>query len=330
MNTRLLIIIVIVMMTTISFVTYAMLDWHSDSALHNSFDADTSPKPGDKYYIEPERLTRLVAVEQDLRGKIAQLHQKNPLTAYGVNLDHATKKIIVIVETEQFNSEIEEIISQYPDDIPIVFYNSKIELQDEFESDESPTIYIMTENGDDKLNPHQVVINLEQTNVVTFVNNSPDPVRIQEVGENKISNIPKTAWHTKTIESGKDLTMQFNSTGYYEFNVKKITDFLEGYFEHHATGDVVVLSDDTNSLPVDVRAKMAQSIVTSYFGEHPALHGVGSGGAPGTGVSITLNEKELDLREDAESYYYELYRNLIPFDVPITIKFSAPPRLLTG
>lgn len=191
-------------------------------------------------------------------------------------------------------------------------------------------INIITEDGDDKLNPHQVVIDLEQTNVVTFVNNSPDPVRIQEVGENKIINIPKTAWHTKTIESGENLTMQFNSTGYYEFNVKKITDFLEGYFEHHATGDIVVLSNDTNSLPVDVRAKMAQSIVSSYFHEHPALHGVGSGGAPGTGVSISINEKELELREDAESYYYELYRNLIPFDVPITIEFSAPPRLLTG
>ena len=314
------------MMATIPFVTYAILEWHSNSVLQDSFDTDTSPKPGDKYYIDPERLVQLVAVEQDLRSKITQLHQ-NSLTTYGVNLDYETKKIMVIVETEQFNSEIEEIISQYPDDIPILFYNSKIELQDEFEPDESPVIYIITENGDDKLNPHQVVIDLEQTNVVTFVNDSPDPVRIQEVGENKITNIPKTAWHTKTIESGEDLTMQFNSTGYYEFNVKKITDFLEGYFEHHATGDIVVLSNSTNSLPVDVRANMAQSIVTGYFGKHPALHGVGSGGAPGTGVSITLNEKELELHEDAELYYYELYRNLIPFDVPITIEFGEPIKL---
>ena len=136
MKTKLLIIIGIIMMTTIPFVTYAMLDWYSDSVLPDSFDIDTSPKPGDKYYIEPERLTQLVAVGQDLRDKITQLHQKSPLTAYGVNLDYATKKIIVIVETEQFNSEIEQIISEYPNDIPIVFYNSKIELQDEFEPEE--------------------------------------------------------------------------------------------------------------------------------------------------------------------------------------------------
>lgn len=100
------------------------------------FEPDTlskieqSPKPGDKYYIEPERKAQLEAVELDLRNKIQQFHQKNPLSSFAVNLDHHTKEIIVIVENEQFNSEIEEMISQYPDDIPIVFSNGKIVLDD--------------------------------------------------------------------------------------------------------------------------------------------------------------------------------------------------------
>jgi len=139
MKTRLLIIIGIVMITTIPFVTYAMLDWYSDSVLQNSFDIDTSPKPGDKYYIESERRAELVAVEQDLRSKISQLHQNYPLGGYAVNLDHLTKEIIVIVETEQFNSEIEYMISQYPDDIPIVFSSGKFGFIDEFEPELIPS-----------------------------------------------------------------------------------------------------------------------------------------------------------------------------------------------
>lgn len=127
------------MMTTIPFVTYAMLDWYSDSVLQNSFDIDTSPKPGDKYYIEPERRAELVAVEQDLRSKIRQLHQNYPLGSYAVNLDHLTKEIIVIVETEQFNVEIEEMISQYPDDITIVFSSGKFGFIDEFEPELIPS-----------------------------------------------------------------------------------------------------------------------------------------------------------------------------------------------
>ncbi len=144
MKTRLLIIIGVTMMVTIPFVTYSVLDWYDvyyGFTTDGSSDIDNTPKPGYKYYIEPKRKTHLEAAEQDLRSKISQLHQKSPWTAYAVNLDHATKKIVVIVETEQFNPEIEEIISQYPDDIPIVFYNSKIELQDEIRLFEHGKIY---------------------------------------------------------------------------------------------------------------------------------------------------------------------------------------------
>jgi len=39
-----------------------------------------------------------------------------------------------------------------------------------------------------------------------------------------------------------------------------------------------------------------------------------------------INEKELDKYENAKSHYYEKYSEMIPFDVPITIEFSAPIR----
>ena len=165
---------------------------------------------------------------------------------------------------------------------------------------ESPIIYIVTEDGDDKVYPNGVMIDFEKTNSVVFVNNSPNSVRIQEVGENKIIDIPKAAWRTKVITSGEEIAIQFNSTGHFEFNVKKMTDFLPSYLEHHATGEIVVLSNDTDSLPVEIRAKMAQSMISGYFNKHPALIGVGSGGEP-AGLSIHINKKELELREDAES-----------------------------
>ena len=86
-------------------------------------DYEIPPKIGDKYYIEPTRKAQLEAVELDLRNKILQFSQKNPLGSFSVNLDHITKEIVVITENEQFNSEIEEIISQYPEDVSIVFSN---------------------------------------------------------------------------------------------------------------------------------------------------------------------------------------------------------------
>lgn len=146
MKSRLLVILGIVLMVTIPFVTYSVLDWYDvyyGFSTDTSFDTDKFPKPGDKYYIEPERRAQLVAVEQDLRSKIVELHQKNFLdSSYGVNLDHLTKEIIVIVETEQFNSEIEYMISQYPQDISIVFSSGKFGFIDEFESEINSEIKI--------------------------------------------------------------------------------------------------------------------------------------------------------------------------------------------
>ena len=49
-----------------------------------------------------------------------------------MNLNSLTQEIEVIVETEQFNDEIEEMMSQYPD-IEFVFANDKISLA-EFET----------------------------------------------------------------------------------------------------------------------------------------------------------------------------------------------------
>ena len=133
MKTKFLIIIGIVI--GIVIILPAMLSNHLQIVLNEiapviSEDYEIPPKIDDKYYIEPTRKAQLEAVEFDLRNKILQFSQKNPLGSFSVNLDHITKEIVVITENEQFNSEIEEMISQYPEDVPIVFSNGKFEIID--------------------------------------------------------------------------------------------------------------------------------------------------------------------------------------------------------
>ena len=88
------------------------------------------------------------------------------------------------------------------------------------------------------------------------------------------------------------------------------------------------LSDETNSLPVEIKAKMAQSIVGRDFEKDVGLISIRSGGAE-PGITIGIHEKFQDV-PDAEQFYYDKYKKMIPFDVPIWIKFTSPIVLQTG
>jgi len=183
-------------------------------------------------------------------------------------------------------------------------------LNPEFIEPNTIIIYDVIDNSRTRLSvaPHVMVMNLTDANTVTFVNNGTTTVNIFDNS--------KGIWHFDNVPPSSQRTLIINGTGYYEVLVQ---NSREG-----ETGQIVALSENTNSLPVEIRAKMAQAIIGGNFRELPELVGVGSGGAPGTGVSITINEKELELYEDAKSYYYEKYSKIIPFDVPITIEFAEP------
>ena len=155
------------------------------------------------------------------------------------------------------------------------------------------------------------MIDVEENNTITWVN--------QGIFTTKISDRERGLWSIDEIKPSAKKSIQLNSTGFYSFLV--VAD-VEG-----EVGRIVALGNNVDSLSVGNRAKMAQAIISDNFREYPELVGVGSGGASGTGVSITINEIELESREDAESYYYEKYRKIIPFDVPITIEFDEPIRL---
>ena len=161
------------------------------------------------------------------------------------------------------------------------------------------------------ISPQTLVIDMGKNNTITWVN--------QGIFTAKITDRERGLWGIDEIKPSMQESIQLNSTGFYSFLV--VAD-VEG-----EVGRIVALGDDVDSLSVGNRAKMAQAIISDNFREYPELVGVGSGGAPGTGVSITINEKELESHEDVKSHYYEKYRKIIPFDVPIIIEFGEPIRL---
>ena len=135
MKTRTLILIGIVMMSTIPFTTFAVLDRYENYLEQLEYEAQritNEPKPGDKYYIEPELKAKLEGIEIDLRDKVRELHQGLQSSSYAVNLDHRTKEIEVIVENKELVSKIKEITKQYSDDVSFVITHGKITLVDDF------------------------------------------------------------------------------------------------------------------------------------------------------------------------------------------------------
>ncbi|MCH7560195.1 MAG: hypothetical protein IIC67_02300 [Thaumarchaeota archaeon] len=172
-------------------------------------------------------------------------------------------------------------------------------------------IYHVTEKNGIRLAiaPSKLVIDFEENNTITWIN--------QGIFTAKVTDRERGLWSIDEIKPSMQKSIQLNSTGFYSFLV--VAD-MQG-----ESGRIVVLGDDVDSLSVSNRIKMGKAIISSNFREYPELVSVGGGGAE-IGVHITINEKELELHEDAKSYYYEKFSKIIPFDVPIIIEFGEPIR----
>ena len=465
MKARLLIIIGISLVSIASLVIFSVLDRYDDYLEQSEYETQrkhNEPKHGDKYYIEPERKTRLVEAEQDIRDKIRQLHEHNLQTGYAVNLNHDTQEIKIIVETEQFNDEIKAMLSQYPD-VEFVFANDKVSLVDfghildskgdklesintdgtflgeslsywksldfaqlrEYRSQfdgndfyyalgkmlatdffekeldaqnisydgnlvvhsgnalqpdppiigynvvvnatdntiyvmntsvngnivgkyfsmqelifdrnvinamsenktvpfvnkfgESPTILVTTNNDyDDQIIPHQVIMDFNQTQSVMFVNNSTNTIIIQETGENKIDQIPDNIWRTKEVNPGETISVQFNATGYYELYVKKITDRIPGYLEHHASGRLAIFTENMTDYTFGDGLLMGRVFVQDVPKAEIPWQIMGAGNPRGLEIGIIQSVK--DTLPGIEEYYKAKAKSLIPFEVNVIIK----------
>ncbi|MCV0391969.1 MAG: hypothetical protein K5790_01605 [Nitrosopumilus sp.] len=192
--------------------------------------------------------------------------------------------------------------------------NGDCVLNPEFIKPNTIIIYDVYEKNGSRLSlaPHDMVIDLRDGNTITFVNDGLNTVNIFDNSQG--------LWSFENVEPSSERELVINGTGFYKILVQ---NSREG-----ESGRIVALSDKTNYLPVETKAKMAQTIVGSDFRKNVGLLGVGSGGAE-PGITIGIHEKFQD-EPNAEQFYYEKYKNMIPFDVPIWIKFHAPIVAQTG
>lgn len=197
----------------------------------------------------------------------------------------------------------------------IVVGNDECVLNPEFIEPNTVIIYDVDDNSGTRLSivPHSWVIDLKDDDTVTFVNDGSNTVNIFD---NSMG-----LWRFDNVEPSSQKELVINGTGFYEFLVQ---NSREG-----ESGEIVALSEDTNSLPVEIRAKMAQAIVGSDFRKGVGLISVGSGGAE-PGITIGIDEKYRDTYDDAEKFYYKKYNEMIPFEVPIWIEFTTPITFATG
>ena len=343
MKTRFLILIGIIMITIIPFVTFSALDRYENYLEQLEYERqriDNEPKPGERSYIEPELKTKLEDVELDLREKVRQLHKDLPPSSYAVNLNHQTKEIEAVIENKELIPIIKEFTKKYPQDITIIVEHGKFTFGDSKHCGEN---YIEAENGECNLNPeftesntviiydiyeknrmqlsiapHTMLVNMTGNDVIIFQNDSSNTVNIfVSDGATPMpifGNDAKRIQSFENIKPSSQMMLEINGTGYYQFLVQ---NSREG-----ETGEIVALSENTNSLSVELRAKMAQAIVSSDFRKDVGLLSVGSGSAE-PGITIGINEKFED-KLNAKQFYYEKYKNMIPFDVPIRIEFEPP------
>ena len=197
----------------------------------------------------------------------------------------------------------------------IIVGNDECVLNPEFIEPNTIIIYDVTDNGGTRLSiaPRSSVIDLKNGNTVTFVNDGSSTV--------DISDNSRGIWSFGNVEPSSQKELVINGTGFYEFLVQ---NSREG-----ESGEIAALSEDTNSLPIEIRAKMAQAIVGSDFRKGVGLISVGSGGVE-PGITIGIDEKYRDTYNDAEKFYYKKYREMIPFEVPIWIEFTTPITFATG
>ena len=194
--------------------------------------------------------------------------------------------------------------------------NNECILDPKFIEKNTIIIYDVSEISGTRLSvaPHFTIMNLTSNDdTVKFLNNGANTVNIFDKFEEK--------WKFENISPSSHRILSINHTGYYEFLVQNAY--------RGQTGVIVALSENTLSLPVEIRAQMAQNIISSDFESRTELISIGSGGAE-PGITIGINEKFQNKYDDAEKFYYEKYKEMIPFDVPIRIEFRTPIMLQTG
>jgi len=179
------------------------------------------------------------------------------------------------------------------------------------------TIHILPEDGrKSKADPSNLIIHVDD-NTVNFVNHTPKTIRIQESGTGEILKENELSWIGPTIPPFGHDQVIFEKPGIYEWDAR-IAPTLENllWWGSHAGGDIVVISDNLDDLPLIDRLDMGRTIIMNS--EVP-YGGMGIGNADHS-LTISLRAGIYEMLPDAGQYYQDRVEQLIPFDIPIILE----------
>jgi len=179
------------------------------------------------------------------------------------------------------------------------------------------TIHVLPEDGNkSRVEPFDLIIHI-RNNTVDFVNRTPETIRIQESGTGQIAREHELAWIGPTILPFETGQMIFDKPGIYEWDARKAPT-LENplWWDSHAGGEIVVLADNVDDLPLEDRLRMGRAILANS--EIP-VSGMGVGNAEHA-LKVSLRSAVYDMLPDAKQYYQDRAEQLIPFDIPIIIE----------
>ncbi|MCV0400086.1 MAG: hypothetical protein K5785_08845 [Nitrosarchaeum sp.] len=182
--------------------------------------------------------------------------------------------------------------------------------------DKPQLVTILPEDGNKaRQEPSTLVIHADD-GTVEFFNNTPDVIRIQDSGSGRIGEEDTLAWIGPTVLPFQSATMTFDISGLIEWDARKAPN-LENplWWQTHAGGDIIVLSDDIDGFSRDDRARIAQKML--HNSDIPIVSS-GAGNAEKV-LKINLDPAIVAMVPDAEEYYLKRAHQLIPFDVEIVI-----------
>jgi hypothetical protein len=192
----------------------------------------------------------------------------------------------------------------------LVFYDTAEKISMDSILSQNQTIKILHENGNNaRVGPWNLIIHTGKNNTVEFENTLIIPIRIQGDGDYQNPN-----WYGPTILSFGKGTMTFSNTGVFEWHARSLPLPGSTYTEYQGGGQVNVLSDDTDKLPISIKQQIASAII-----QNSEIPWTGIGGND-KGLEIDFNRAIYETLPDASKYYKARAEQLIPFEVPVIIE----------
>ena len=180
--------------------------------------------------------------------------------------------------------------------------------------EKAPKVVISEQSGSPNVEPYNLALDLDNNNLVTFYNNLAVPIRIQPYGSGLTVDEDGLSWKSKVIGQNETVTIQFNKTGYYEWNARSPPQGSENGWDFHGSGRIAAFSQYHDNLTSQEKSKMAQVFVTDS--DIPwSSTGLGNNGE----LEIGLYESIYHMIPNAQKYYAARAMQLIPFDVTVII-----------